>query len=549
MWVEAKGKEVDGRLVVTEIEELKKSASSKADKVELTGEVESKLDDAGLTVLRTRFHLADKTTFEDRNREEVSPFPVESGDWVKIKARVKNDDLLQARTIRSVEPRKLFEVEGEITTLARNGESLHIGAIPLPIAPDVNVDTLYGVSAGDPLALFLADEQKGVPFSIRLTDTLRLGGELSGKGEINDEFDLDRSQSGDRTNTRIEGKLDLLWRLDDAGSFALIEGKVGRGDRFREGGDDTARRSDQISRAYAYLKLHESLRLQLGRQDFDEEREWLHDEILDGVRLRALLGPFELEAAAGWGREFLAENNPTEDTFTFTGLGRYHVAEDHRITAYVIQRKDTSASNFEPLHLGLRSYARPSKGLGHWLELAYATGYEGFTKFEGYAVDIGLMYRADLPLRPTLTLGHAFGSGKGDASSRMGFRQTGLQDNNAKFGGVTSFRYYGEVLEPELANLSVTTAGVGVRPVRNASIDVVFHTYRQDAASTTLVDTNLRTSPNGNSRDLGWGADLVLGYRLPWLSLEFIAGRFEPGDAFDRNDPAHKYQLQGRFKF
>ena len=67
------------------------------------------------------------------------------------------------------------------------------------------------------------------------------------------------------------------------------------------------------------------------------------------------------------------------------------------------------------------------------------------------------------------------------------FRQTGIQDNNDKFGGVTSFKYYGELLEPELSNLHILTAGIGRRFGRRMSLDLIYHNYRQDEA---LYDTD-----------------------------------------------------------
>ena len=179
-----------------------------------------------------------------------------------------------------------------------------------------------------------------------------------------------------------------------------------------------------------------------------------------------------------------------------------------------------------------------------------ADGYAVATRIDGYAVDMGVSYRTDLPWRPTIVAGYALGSGRSDTAGRLGFRQTGLQDNNGRFGGVTSFRYYGEVLEPELANLHVSTLAVGVRPTRDSSVDLVHHFYRQDEASTRLVHTNLRADPNGVSRTLGWGLDLVLGYRHGyWLRMEVVSGLFRPGSGFDNDDMALKVEGQIRFRF
>ena len=333
------------------------------------------------------------------------------------------------------------------------------------------------------------------------------------------------------------------------GSFVLLEAKAEVGHRFEDGALDRGTYRDQVSRAYAYWSPVDALRLQVGRQDFDEEREWLYDEVLDGARAVLQHGGFEVEAFAAAGREFLAVDNGLEDNYFLGGVGRYHLDGEHRVSAYAVQRIDSTARNFEPFLVGMRSWSRPWNGLGHWIELAHAGGYSGFQKIDGYAVDLGAMWRFDTAWRPTLAAGYAWGSGVRDGRG-FGFRQLGIQDNNAKFGGVTSFRYYGEVLEPELSNLELWTLGFGVRPARRFAVDVVLHAYRQDVASQLLVGSKLRNRPNGASRDLGLGADIILGYRPSRsLSFELVGGRFDPGDAFDDHDAAHKAEFSARFKW
>lgn len=60
----------------------------------------------------------------------------------------------------------------------------------------------------------------------------------------------------------------------------------------------------------------------------------------------------------------------------------------------------------------------------------------------------------------------------------FGRRQTGLQDNNGEFFGVDCFRYYGELLRPELSKLQITTLALGFRMLTNSSIEFVYHTDR-----------------------------------------------------------------------
>ena len=198
--------------------------------------------------------------------------------------------------------------------------------------------------------------------------------------------------------------------------------------------------------------------------------------------------------------------------------------------------------------------------LKYWADAAFVGGDPGVDNdqpnaddLRGHGLDAGATYVLEGPLEPSFTLSYAFGSGDSDPDdgTDRNFRQTGLQDNNARFNGVTSFKYYGELLEPELSNLKIFTAGVGVRPSRKTSIDLLYHRYRQDVAFDELRDSNLDEDPNGDSRALGEEIDLIVGVRK-WhdIDVEFIAGHFSPGDAFPRNaDSALFFNFEARYRF
>ena len=106
-------------------------------------------------------------------------------------------------------------------------------------------------------------------------------------------------------------------------------------------------------------------------------------------------------------------------------------------------------------------------------------GREGSKKIRGIGFDLGATYQFDLPLKPSVAVGYAFGTGTADPKGLVdkSFRQTGLQENEDRFHGVTSFKYYGELFDPELSNLMIFTGGIGIRPTRNSSIDLVYHYY------------------------------------------------------------------------
>jgi len=193
--------------------------------------------------------------------------------------------------------------------------------------------------------------------------------------------------------------------------------------------------------------------------------------------------------------------------------------------------------------------------LNYWLDGAWGGGREFVFDFKkdkkkknhervsdrikrnvnGWGLDTGLSWETRLPWRPTLTLSYAFGSG--DRTPERGtdhsFHQTGLHDNKVRFGGVTRFHYYGEVLDPELSNLHIWTAALGFRFWRASSIDFLYHFYRQVYPAPFLRDTNLDADPTGKGQTIGQEWDLVLGLR-GWehLEIELLAGLFRAGSAY-----------------
>ena len=98
---------------------------------------------------------------------------------------------------------------------------------------------------------------------------------------------------------------------------------------------------------------------------------------------------------------------------------------------------------------------------------------------------------------------------------------------------MTSFRYLGELVRPEVSNLMIFTAGIGFRPTRRSSVDLVFHHYRQVEAVPFLRDTRLRRAPSGESRDIGNALDLIIGIEdFRPVEMEIVFSYFHPGAAF-----------------
>jgi hypothetical protein len=137
--------------------------------------------------------------------------------------------------------------------------------------------------------------------------------------------------------------------------------------------------------------------------------------------------------------------------------------------------------------------------------------------------------------KPSITLGYAVGSGNPDpdSSTDRSFRQTGLHNNNGRFWGVDNFRYYGELLRPELSNLHVLTLSVGLPLLRNSSVEVVYHRYWQDHATPFMKDARIKATPNGKDNDIGQEWNVVVGIE-EWkhVELELVAALLRSGNAY-----------------
>jgi alginate production protein len=284
------------------------------------------------------------------------------------------------------------------------------------------------------------------------------------------------------------------------------------------------------------------LALQVGRQSFKDDREWLYDEELDAVRAFWRPAGLELQVSVsrlGLFRTDFFDHDSTGQTNNYLVYGRYRFGPAVTPAAYVFVCDDRSPARERPVFVGLQAGGALGEALTYWLELAHVRGRDGSRPIRGWGVDAGITYAVDLPLRPSVTAAYAVGSGDSHPDGRTdgAFRQTGLQENEARWAGVTRFKYYGELLDPELSNLAIVTVGLGLRPTRQSSVDLVYHEYRQQTASTALRGAVLAADPSGLSRQLGRELDLIVGYGgVKGLEVTGVLGYFIPGRAFPRAD-------------
>ena len=307
-------------------------------------------------------------------------------------------------------------------------------------------------------------------------------------------------------------------------------------------GDNPQTTELNLNLAFLTLKnVVPGARLQVGRQRFIDSRRWLFNENMDAARLGYQYENFSVELSVSQlnlvQRNLLRREELEEDeTFVnYYAYADYKFGKRNHVGLFALYQDQQRLGMAHPLYVGLQSGGRLFKNLKYWIQTAIVRGTDGAQSIRGEAIDVGLTQRFDGSWGPSITIGYAYGTGDRNPDDNVDtrFRQTGFQGNSDKFNGVARFKYYGEVLDPRLTNLMIFTGGVGIRPFEETSLDLVYHYYLQDQASTRIRGSDLATDPTGLSKHVGSELDLVAGYQgTPHLQSKFILGYFLPGRAF-----------------
>jgi alginate production protein len=255
------------------------------------------------------------------------------------------------------------------------------------------------------------------------------------------------------------------------------------------------------------------------------------------------------------------EPNPSGETGKFINYYSsisYKFAQKSRIGAFALYQSGDTQS---PMFFGIQSEGELVKRLHYWLQSAMVRGTDGSQRIRGEAVDVGLtqLFGASTSIRPSITVSYAYGSGDGNPNDNVdtAFRQTGFQDNSDSYNGVARFKYYGDILDPQLTNLMIFTGGAGIKPSHRSSLDLVYHYYLRDFSSTSISRAGLNfVGQTGTDTHLGEEIDLIIGYQeIERVTTRLIFGVFMPGKAFAEpvrdgaRDPAFSASILIRYFF
>ena len=482
-----------------------------------------------------------------------------AGERVKVEGYYRGPTRFSARTI-TARGRGRERVVGEVRRIepAPGGYALTIMDLEVFIAAEVELGRehpfdFYAVSPQRVAVLGnrQLSEEDQFGDGVRLTRKLRLATMIETRYTNEDNYNLDAGDEEDREDVAASGRARLILDPTGFGVSGQLEYRYTHLWRHDDGDGRHDLGDDRLGESFIFLDdpFEIDFDIQAGRMDFDDRREWIYDQNLDGVRA--------FWSFAGVVAEMSATTTLSDGNLRDENTDNYIVYitdREREFAVYAVHRDTELPFEQRITHFGVRAFGEWPEDHDSWLELSTIRGRRdngrGRVDLSGWGFDVGTTRK--IGKRWFLTAGWAYGEGDGDVrdGSDNNFRQTGLQDNNGRFGGVTSFRYYGELVDPELANLHIATLGLGYRITRKSSLDLVGHYYRQDEPARRLIDSDLDERANGVDRELGWEVDAILGWRpeRAW-DFEVVLGWFGPGKAFEDADDAWISKVQVRYRY
>jgi hypothetical protein len=431
--------------------------------------------------------------------------------------------------------REETEIEAGIEQVDRLAGTLVVLGRTVRLASGGKVEderTQTNASAADRRLRRDDDDQQVAPiqFGRWLTIGGRIGGDVTGERNFNrdpDEPEVDNraTATGELLASALVGpNVELYARMRTSRVFPL------------EGAPATPSREIDLRVLEASLTVESiaggPVGFQIGRQRLRDAREWFFDEYLDAARVHVNLSAWRIEAAIVSGlfagpEEARQRRDQRQAVVSVARqLGKRTTA-----TAFVIARDDRNRGE-RPMWVGTSVEGRAAGTLKYWGNAAVRRGHAGPIKLTGWAVDGAVAYRFPALGAPVIAAGYAAASGDQSRSDGVdsNFRQTGLQDNTARFHGLKRLAYYGELFDPELSNIEIVTAGSGMKPFAAASIDVVYHRYRQRQVRRSFASNALEAAGTGKSAHIGDEIDLVISVqRFRPIDFSIVAGIFWPG--------------------
>ena len=516
----------------------------------LRGEIqEVDRDDSTITIYGRAVKIYERTEFIDDGAGHAGFESLKKGMRIEVSCKFDEDGSWKARKIKTKDVKESNKIKGTVTRVAIDGaapDTIEISGLLILLIDQTDVVEPSGSLQQMEKELFpdIRLSDKNYPTEGRLIRPgLLLGADYRQSVVSENDYDLSQFFESNHQETEPAVRFELTaFFSDKLQAFAQVRMRKKYFISSERLYPPSKELDADISQLYFLARNFgiRGLAAEVGRQDFEEDREWLYDDYLDAIRVFYYgAHPLAFETA------YIHAVSPMKDKFkTWTDIlfqAHLYPNKDNHISSYIIMRSDTAIRNREPQWYGIRYKGEIGNLATPWFEFSYMAGEDKGRTLKAHALDLGTTLKAEKArLRPSLTVAYAVGSGdkiSGDDSDNR-FRQTGYEDNVDYFGGVASIHYYSEVIDPELSNIEIATIGLGVMPIDRGSIELVYHKFKQnkpkdEITGGDLVDPPAR--PNGISDDLGSEIDVVLGMDKLWnhLSLSWTMGFFTPGEAFD----------------
>ena len=403
--------------------------------------------------------------------------------------------------------------------------------------------------------------------------------------EFMGNYKLGDSASGDTLEVEPALSLALLYRLGEKTTLFLENELQYHYELMTE--RDPSSEQWVFERVESWILFQDiigsGISLQLGRQTYEDERQWWWDEQLDSVRLHFDRGGVHSEIAVA--RELAAESNEKDifgpedkDILRFLGQTVWGNNEEMQYGLFALYQLDrsnqpqignlTRASKADEIDADLFWYggrmtgAIDTEDVGaffYWIDAAGVTGNETQFEFEktenaylqvtdiikrdvsGWGYDVGINWETGRFNDMVLSLGYAWGSGdrNPDDQKNNSFRQTGLNEGDQRF------QYYGELLNPDLSNLQIVTASIGFPLGPEGFIDFIYHNYRQDHPADFLWRSDLEADPEGVRTFIGEEWNIAFTFEgKKGLEIETSAAYFKAGNAFGDLSNSSAYRLK-----
>jgi alginate production protein len=431
---------------------------------------------------------------------------------------------------------------------------------------------------------------------VQLTPTFKVGGDVKAQYQAFDNYDLGTASEDPTHISVMEAKMRAAWQPYDWLSF-YTEGRGVKGSRIptritddETGTPSTARDYLELRQFWGKTEFHQlpNWNLQFGRQRIRENRGFWWNRDIDAVRtnfdytlMKGFVALAEDQAAYTTAKpdqpesedgrlRLLVENSYQYQPDHFVE-GRLAFERDHTDREAVnglVKIDDEDREDLQLNWAGVRFTGKTleQKSLGYRVDLAGVWGTIEQTNsttgtnsgnrrisshsdldVRGWAMDSELTYQVkDMQMQPTFLAGYAYGSGD-DATvsgTSHAFRQTGLQGNQGRLGGSgTTVRSYGEVLNPELTNLHILTAGVTVPVLISSDISVFYHDYYLVNKDGQMRSADISASLDGSGSHVGQALDVIGNFNvdkelgvdvapLRTTNLRFSVGAFQAGTAY-----------------